>query len=149
MNSVNVGSNLQLLRAKKNVSQQEAADYLGITRQAYSFYENNKRQPDYETLLKLAEYFGICIGRLFDEPESIKNPLCLKGGENVMELKIMSETELLKRAKTSINNDIIEMCSSIAHRKDFNPVELDKLAELIKKHDELCFFIDESLKAKS
>jgi len=128
VNSVNVGSNLQLLRAKKNVSQQEAADYLGITRQAYSFYENNKRQPDYETLLKLAEYFGICIGRLFDEPESIKNPLCLKGGENVMELKIMtvmktmSETEVLIHAKASIDDEIIGTCSSIARRQDFKSV---------------------------
>jgi len=64
-------------------------------------------------------------------------------------MKTMSETELLIHAKASIDDEIIGMCSSIARRKDFKSVELDKLAQLIKKHDELCFFIDEQLKTKS
>lgn len=66
---MSVGNNLKTLRANKNISQQEVADYLSITRQAYSFYENDKRQPDYETLLKLAEYFNVSVGRLFGESE--------------------------------------------------------------------------------
>ena len=56
--------NLKLLRSNKEISQQEMADYLQITRQAYSYYENGKRQPDYETLLKLAEYFGVTVDYL-------------------------------------------------------------------------------------
>lgn len=52
---------LKELRLEKGVSQQIVADYLEITRQAYSNYENGNREPDYETLLKLAEYFGTTV----------------------------------------------------------------------------------------
>lgn len=48
---------LKELRTAKGVSQQTVADYLGITRQAYSNYETGKRTIDNENLLKVAEYF--------------------------------------------------------------------------------------------
>lgn len=50
---------LRKLRIEKDISQQIVADHLGITRQAYSNYENGNREPDNETLLKLAEYFEV------------------------------------------------------------------------------------------
>lgn len=50
---------LRKLRQKKNVSQQVVADYLNITKQAYSLYELGKREPDFETLLKLGEFFNV------------------------------------------------------------------------------------------
>lgn len=55
---------LKILRTGKGVSQQIVADYLEITRQAYSNYENGNRDPDNETLLKLAEYFGVTVDYL-------------------------------------------------------------------------------------
>ena len=67
-------TNLKLLREKKGVSQQAVADYLEITRQAYSNYENGKRQADYETLLKLGEFFNVSIDYLLNkEKEPLKN----------------------------------------------------------------------------
>lgn len=57
---------LSLLNARKAIhkTQQEVADYLGISRQAYSNYEAGKREPDFETLLKLGEYFGCSVDYL-------------------------------------------------------------------------------------
>ena len=55
---------LKQLRAAKGVSQQTVADYLEITRQAYSNYENGNRAPDNETLLKMAEYFDVSVDTL-------------------------------------------------------------------------------------
>ena len=46
------------LRKQKGVSQAVVAEYLGITKQAYSLYETGKREPDFDSLLKLADYFG-------------------------------------------------------------------------------------------
>lgn len=46
------------LRKQKGISQAVVAEYLGITKQAYSLYETGKREPDFDSLLKLAEYFG-------------------------------------------------------------------------------------------
>lgn len=56
--------NLTTLRKEFHVTQQQVADYLGISRQAYSNYESGKREPDYETLLKLGEYFNCSIDYL-------------------------------------------------------------------------------------
>lgn len=41
---------LRKLRSEKKVSQQVIADYLGITKQAYSLYELGKREPDFEKI---------------------------------------------------------------------------------------------------
>lgn len=57
---------LNLLNARKAMhkTQQDVADYLGISRQAYSNYEAGKREPDFETLLKLGEYFDCSVDYL-------------------------------------------------------------------------------------
>lgn len=52
------------LRKEKKLTQSDLAEVLGISRQAYSNYEAGKRQPDNETLLKLAEYFNVSVDYL-------------------------------------------------------------------------------------
>lgn len=64
-----VNDNLKTIREKKRISQQDVANYLGITRQAYSHYEVGRRKPDYETLLKLAEFFKVSVLDLLEETE--------------------------------------------------------------------------------
>ena len=58
---VNMGKRLRELRLKRNLSQEEVARHIGITRSAYSHYEINNRQPVYETLIKLADFFNVSI----------------------------------------------------------------------------------------
>ena len=55
---------LKDLRTSRNISQQVVADYLEISRQAYSNYETGARTPDYETLLKLGEFFSVSVDEL-------------------------------------------------------------------------------------
>ena len=52
---------IKQLRKAKGASQAQVAEYLGVTKQAYSLYETGKREPPFATLLKIAEYFGIGI----------------------------------------------------------------------------------------
>ena len=61
------------LRKEKKLTQSDLAEVLGISRQAYSNYEAGKRQPDNETMLKLAEYFNVSVDYLLgrdDKPVS-------------------------------------------------------------------------------
>ena len=60
-------SNFRYYRVKKGLSQKSVGDFLGITGQAYSNYENNKREADYETLLKLSELFETSIENLISD----------------------------------------------------------------------------------
>lgn len=55
-------------RQARGLSQKEVGDYLGTTGQAYSNYENGKREPSFEILLKLGELFGTSVGELLGAP---------------------------------------------------------------------------------
>ncbi len=56
-----MGERLRELRLTRNLSQEEVARHIGITRSAYSHYEINNRQPVYETLIKLAAFFDVSL----------------------------------------------------------------------------------------
>lgn len=61
------GKKLRLLREEKELSQKEMADHLQITRQAYNYYENDKRNPDYDTLRAIADYFNVSTDYLLGQ----------------------------------------------------------------------------------
>ncbi|MBQ9794997.1 MAG: helix-turn-helix transcriptional regulator [Clostridia bacterium] len=49
-----VGKNIKAFREQKNLTQEQLAEQLNVTRQAVSSWENEKTQPDVETLHKIA-----------------------------------------------------------------------------------------------
>ena len=55
----NISVLLKKLRGNTDKTQRDVAEFLGISRQAYSRYESNLREPDMETLAKIAEYFNV------------------------------------------------------------------------------------------
>lgn len=91
---------LKKLRLEKGVSQQKVADYLNITKQAYSLYELGKREPDFETLLKLGEYFEVSTDYLLRGTEEIVDEE-LSG----VDFALQSETKTLtEEQKQSVLN---------------------------------------------
>ncbi|WP_226909085.1 helix-turn-helix domain-containing protein [Listeria monocytogenes] len=63
------GERLRSLRENKNLTQQKVADDLNIKRENLSNYERNKREPDYEMLKKLAEYYGVSRSYILGETD--------------------------------------------------------------------------------
>lgn len=55
---------LRLLRGEKEMSQQELADALGISKSAINMYERGERQPNFETLEAIAVFFNVDIDYL-------------------------------------------------------------------------------------
>ena len=72
-----LGENLKALRIKKDLTQQQLADLLNINRVTYTQYENNKREPDNNTLCMLADFFCVTIddllGRKFHKGQIISS----------------------------------------------------------------------------
>lgn len=65
---------IAIARKNKKMTQEDVAGLLKITRPAYTAYESGRRQPDYETLIKLANLFGVSTDYLLgrtDNPEGI------------------------------------------------------------------------------
>ena len=55
---------LRELRRKCGITMKELGAVIGVAESTISQYETGKRQPDYETLLKLSEYFGVSVDYL-------------------------------------------------------------------------------------
>ncbi len=52
------------LREKRNMTQQQVADCLGIRKATYQGYEYNKYEPKLDKLLQLAELFDVTLDEL-------------------------------------------------------------------------------------
>ncbi|WP_330366115.1 helix-turn-helix transcriptional regulator [Phascolarctobacterium faecium] len=66
------GDTLRELRLSKKLTQEETAKIIGVARGTYTHYELNKREPDNDTLLKIANLFGVTTDYLLGHTNSIE-----------------------------------------------------------------------------
>lgn len=52
---------IAVLRTSRHYTQDEMSSKLGISRAALSHYEKGRREPDYETLIKIADLFKVSL----------------------------------------------------------------------------------------
>lgn len=64
---------LREIRKQKRYSQLKVAMDLSISREALSYYENGKRNPDIDMLVTLSEYFDVSIDYLITGKEFKSN----------------------------------------------------------------------------
>ena len=62
--SINLGEKLKSLRKEKNISQEKLAQYLNVSFQAVSKWENSNTYPDISLLPEIARFFGITVDEL-------------------------------------------------------------------------------------
>lgn len=56
--------NFEIIRKQKKLTQSEVADSLKITQATLSSYENGRTQPDFKTLIALADFYDVSIDYL-------------------------------------------------------------------------------------
>ncbi len=61
---------LKELRKEKGISQLKLAMDLSMNQNTISRYETEERQADYETLIKIADYFNVSIDYLLGRTEN-------------------------------------------------------------------------------
>ena len=61
-----IGTKLRELREAEKLTQQQLAEKLQIPRVNYTRYETNAARPDYETLVKIADFFDVSLDEIFD-----------------------------------------------------------------------------------
>lgn len=64
---------LRIIRKKKKLSQLKVATDLSISREAISYYETGKRNPDINMLCTLSKYFNVSIDFLITGKEFENN----------------------------------------------------------------------------
>lgn len=63
----NIAGNLKYLRKKKGHTQQQFADVMEIKRSLIGAYEEDRAEPKYDLLKKIAEYFDLTIDEFINE----------------------------------------------------------------------------------
>lgn len=65
-----LGERIKKLRLEKEMTQEELAVQLNVTKATISLYENNKRIPTLEKILTIAEVFEVTVDDLVKEKEN-------------------------------------------------------------------------------
>lgn len=68
------GKRLSVLREQKKITQSELAKLTDISRSRLSLYETNKREPDFDTLKQLSDFFNVSTDYLLGRTD-ISNPV--------------------------------------------------------------------------
>ena len=63
---IRLGEKIKSLRKQKNISQEVFANYLGVSFQAVSKWENGNTMPDVTMIPAIASFFGVSTDELFD-----------------------------------------------------------------------------------
>lgn len=69
-----IGKNIKMLREERNMTQDEMAEKLFVTRQTVSNYETGRSRPDVEMLTKIAEVLGVDANTVIygSEPQQLQ-----------------------------------------------------------------------------
>lgn len=73
MSENQLAKNIKYYRKKRGLSQEKVSEYIGVSRQAVTKWENDISRPSSDNLIKLAQLFEISVDALLDneEPEKI------------------------------------------------------------------------------
>ncbi|GIO10565.1 hypothetical protein J19TS2_01200 [Cohnella xylanilytica] len=99
---MNIGSRISQLREKRGWTQEELSSSLGISRAALSHYEKNRREPDSETLTKVADLFNVSIDYLVGRTDNPHITLD-EGVRSFTDQLELSEVELLDKFSLTID----------------------------------------------
>lgn len=69
-----LGNRIKQLRLEKRIPQKDLAESIGISPSTIGMYEQNRRVPDADTLIKLSTYFGVTIDYLLGKTEQKEKP---------------------------------------------------------------------------
>lgn len=80
---------LQQLRKGAKLTQDQLSDALQVQKRTYGSWERGERQPDFETLCRIADYFGVTTDYLLGRTPmtvEVKNETPPPLGENEMQI---------------------------------------------------------------
>lgn len=109
--NIHLGEKIRFLRKGKNISQEVLAQYLGVSFQAVSKWENGDTMPDVAMIPALASFFGVSTDELFDfnlmEMEEKVMDICREAAQYRFSDPAKSEQLLRSGLKQYPGNDII------------------------------------------
>jgi transcriptional regulator with XRE-family HTH domain len=147
---MDIGKTLATLRKNNGLNQREFAQSIGVSNGAVAMWETNKRQPDIEMLIKIANYYHVSLDYLLGISNKIESVSMLEVCDKelldyfhkIQNTAIISEQEKAKVTQffpyaTALSDeelDLIEYYNELSV-KDRRWI-MGQMIDLIKKADE-------------
>lgn len=102
---MSINKNLRQLRLNSGMTQEQAAEKLGVTRQALSSYELGRTRPDIDMLMSLAQVYGTDLdGILYGVSRKLKAARKVKAAATVIFILSIALTILCSAILWSANH---------------------------------------------
>lgn len=93
------GDNLKRLRQEHNLTQEELAEKVGISKSSVSYYEHSKKVPAPSLLAQFSEIFNVSMDILMDVDIPLKNQSIDVSGLTPKEIKAIENLVDIMRNK--------------------------------------------------
>lgn len=119
-----IGDTLKRLRTKKGLTSEELCSKIGIKGGSYRNYERNDRKPDYDTLVKLADFYGVSTDYLLGRPtaqpptDALERLLTEKSFSALEEELLRKYMELPHEARQAVVRFINDATAKALQRKN-------------------------------
>jgi len=86
---IKIGHVISKLRYEKGYSQNELAQNIGLTKGAIGMYETDQRQPKYDILIKIADFFNVTTDYLLSHNNSDDSNTIIEDDPTVNKLLVV------------------------------------------------------------
>ena len=91
------GEQIKRIRQQENLTQEQFAERLNVSRQAVSNWENNKNLPDIGMLIRMSDVFQISLDQLIKGDSQMNNMTC----------KVIKDGSETRRARFNMITSIV------------------------------------------
>ncbi len=118
------GNRLRKLRKERKLTQEQLGELIDLSESTISLYEGNKRQPDYNTLYKLAKFFRVSSDYLLGYSDIRETP------EQRIESAISDDPKLMEFWQELQNREDLQLL--FKQVKPMSPKDIKKIINVIK-----------------
>ena len=112
MDQIKIGAFLKTLRKEKNLTQEQAAEQLGVSNRTVSRWETGTNMPDISLLMEIAELYGVSIPELI-EGERKSEKMNEEAKEVAARMCDYAETEKTTILKNITTESLLGVCALV------------------------------------
>lgn len=120
-----LGDKIKELRKSKRINQMTLSKYLSVSKGAIGMWETNKREPDIQTIKKIANYFNVSLDYLLENESKETNKQNQEKIKSESNYVITSEQNYEKILKLVLFDEIENITSDMIN-------EVKEFAKLVK-----------------
>lgn len=139
---VSFGQRLKALRNNRGISQNELSKHIGVSKSSINMYERGEREPGFETLEAIADFFNVNMDYLLGREPLIRTSI---NSQNIAITAQIEEKQFSPSAKPTLikfiaainapdTPDFLEHLAKVRTEMDktFTPDDFDRLSAILQ-----------------